>query len=81
MISGTVEINGPVSLVGNGAISLEGAISGGANGTLLNGNASSGNTIGGNGTIGELGNLDVVNGAKGIISASGGNLVIDTKTS
>lgn len=79
---GTVKVNGVVTLVGNGTIDLDNTITGGAAGTLINGNASSANTIGGQGAIGESGNLDFVNGTKGTIAADigGDNIVIDTKT-
>jgi len=76
-----IAINGTVTLIGNGTISLTNGqiLGGGTNDTLINGDSSSGNTISGSGQIGE-GALDFVNGTKGVIEIDGFMLSVNTNT-
>ena len=77
-----LEINGTVTLVRDGTISLgeDCSITDEATGaTLINGNSSSGNTISGDGNL-ESGTLSFVNGAKGVVDATGDDLEILTES-
>lgn len=72
-LRGSTEMSGTVTLAGKGKISLLDSVAGiGSNGstaTLNNGSATSGQTISGEGSIGDS-HLSIVNAAKGVIDAT-----------
>ena len=76
IVIGPASGTGTATLTGGGTTLLQGALQAAASGDVLN---NLDNMIGGSGALGEATNLAIVNGAAGVIDATGG-LVLDTGT-